>query len=66
MKVLRRQPDLLTAHVKWGLSTVTVCRCLIPLASPGEGFSGDTPSTEESLNKHVRRRNNSVRFLGGE
>ncbi len=66
VKVLRGQPDLLTAHVKWGLSTVTVRWRFVPLASPGEGFSGGPPSTEASLNKRMRGRNNSVGFLGGE
>ncbi len=56
MNVLRRQPDLLTTHVKWGLGTVRVLRRLVPLASPSEGFSGDPLSTEASLNKSMRGR----------
>ncbi len=35
----------------WGLGTVTVRRRLVPLTSPSEGFSGDPPCTEASLNK---------------
>ncbi len=66
VKVLRGQPDLLIAHVKWGLSTVTVRRRLVLLASPGEGFLGGPPSTEASLNERMRGWNNSVGFLGGE
>ncbi len=61
-----RQPDLLTTHLKWGLSTVTVRQRLVPLASPGKGFSGDPPSTEASLNKRMHRWNNGIGFLRGE
>ncbi len=65
-KVLRGQRDRLTTHVKWRLSMVTVRRCLVPLASPGEGFSGGPPSTEASLNEHMLGWNNVFGFLGGE